>query len=83
MLIISTQEFKGNPNKYLRMAGDGEEIILQSKENGSFAITPVMQEVVTIPDSYILEPDDDLKRAITGEQLMERLTPRIEKLFDK
>ena len=37
-----------------------------------------------IPKEYILKTEDeDLKRAITGEELLERLIPRVEKLFDK
>jgi len=32
---------------------------------------------------YILAPDEDLARAVTGEEILERLIPRIEKLFDK
>lgn len=35
-----------------------------------------------IPKEYILAPDEDLARAITGEELLERVIPRIEKLFD-
>ena len=36
-----------------------------------------------LPKEYILAPDKELARAITGEELLERLIPRIEKLFDK
>ncbi|MBW8326574.1 MAG: hypothetical protein K0M50_17550 [Prolixibacteraceae bacterium] len=34
---------------------------------------------------YLLkhDPDDDLARAITAEQLLERVIPRIEKMFEK
>jgi hypothetical protein len=33
---------------------------------------------------YILDPiNEDLDRAITGEELLERVIPRVEKLFDK
>ena len=37
---------------------------------------------INIPQEYILEPDSDLTRAITGEELLNNLIPRIEKLFD-
>ncbi|MDR1203238.1 MAG: type II toxin-antitoxin system Phd/YefM family antitoxin [Tannerellaceae bacterium] len=83
MLIISMREFRTNQGKYLGMVKNGEEIILESKENGSFALTPITEYTSYIPKEYILEPDEDLKRAITGEELLERLIPRIEKLFDK
>ena len=35
-----------------------------------------------LPKEYILTPDEELARAITGEELLEKLIPRIEKLFD-
>ena len=36
------------------------------------------------PKEYILRAkNEDLKRAITGVDLLERLIPRVEKLFDK
>jgi hypothetical protein len=58
---------------------------MESTENRSFALTPVTEFTSSIPEEYILEPEaieEDLKRAITGEELLERLIPRIEKLFD-
>lgn len=83
MLIISMREFRANQGKYLGLINEGEEVILKSRENGSFALTPVSEFTTLVPKEYVLEPDDDLKRAITGEQLLEKLVPRVEKLFDK
>ena len=36
-----------------------------------------------LPKEYILAPYEELARTITGEELLEKLIPRIEKLFDK
>lgn len=84
MLIISTREFRANQGKYLRMVKSGEEVILKSRENGSFALTPVTEYSTFIPKEYVFKTkDEDLKRAITGEELLERLIPRVERLFDK
>lgn len=84
VLIISTREFRANQGKYLRMIKSGEEVILKSRENGSFALTPVTEYSALIPKEYILKTKDEgLKRAITGEELLERLIPRVERLFDK
>lgn len=81
MLVIIMREFRANQSKYLELVREGEEVILKSRENGSFALTPVSEFATLIPKEYIIEPDQDLKRAIPGEQLLERLTPRLEKLF--
>jgi len=77
MLVVSTTKFKANQGKYLDMAKNGTELVLKSRVNGSFALIPIL------PKEYILAPDEELTRAITGEELLERLIPRIEKLFDK
>ncbi|SEA52523.1 Antitoxin Phd_YefM, type II toxin-antitoxin system [Porphyromonadaceae bacterium KH3R12] len=84
MLVISTREFRAKQGKYLKLVKNGEEVILKSRENGSFALTPVTEYSTLIPKEYILKTkDEDLKRAITGEELLERLIPRVEKLFNK
>ena len=83
MIIISTREFRANQGKYLALVKGGEEVILKSRENGSFALTPITEYTTLIPKGYILEPDDDLKRAITGEELLNGLIPRVETLFNK
>ena len=82
MLVISMREFRANQGKYLKLVRSGEEVILKSRENGSFALTPITELTTLIPKEYVLEPDEDLKKAVTGEQLLERLIPRVEKLFD-
>ncbi|SRR5690554_428153 len=54
------------------------------RENGNFAPAPVTEYSALIPEEYILKAkDEDLQRAVTGEELLERLLPRVEKLFDK
>jgi hypothetical protein len=83
MLVISTREFREKQGVYLGMAKNGEDIILKSRENGSFKLTPVSESDMIVEKDYYLKPDADLARAITGEQLLERLIPRIEKLFDR
>lgn len=43
-----------------------------------------MSDIVeNLTDYYIYEPDEDYHRAITSDELLVRLVPRIEKLFDK
>lgn len=84
MIIISTREFRANQGKYLKMANEGKEVVLKSRGNGSFALIPVREFSNLIPNEYILDPiNEDLDRAITGEELLERVIPRVEKFFDK
>ena len=68
MLAVSTREKQS-------VYQDDEDIISQLYES------PIVDSVEE--KKYYLQPDADLARAITGEQLLERLIPRIEQLFDK
>ena len=77
------REFRANQSKYLTLVKGGEEVILKSRGNGSFALMPISEYTTLIPKGYILEPDDDLRRAITGEELLNILIPHVETLFDK
>jgi len=36
-----------------------------------------------VSKEYILSPDEELAKAITADELLDRVIPRIEKLFDK
>ena len=83
MLVVSTREFRARQSKYLEMVNNGTELVLKSREQGSFVLAPITQSHTILEKGYILMPDEDLARAVTGEQIVERLIPRIEKLFDK
>ncbi len=41
MVIISSREFRANQSKYLKMASNGEDVILKSRSNGNFKIVPL------------------------------------------
>jgi hypothetical protein len=56
--------------------------IYRNREDAVLKPRKAEKELV-IENDYYLKPDADLARAITGEQLLERLIPRIEQLFDK
>lgn len=81
MLIISSREFRDNQASYLDRVDNGEEILLQRGKDKSYKIIPITEEDTVISKEYILSPDEDLQRAITGEELLNRLKPRIEKLL--
>jgi len=83
MLEVSTREFKARQSKYLEMVNNGTELVLKSREQGSFVLTPITQSHAILEKGYVLAPNEDLARAVTGEQIVERLIPRIEKLFNK
>ena len=87
MTVVSSTDFAVNQKKYLDMALD-EQVFVQ---NGEFYIQMRKFDSFDMMNTYhdasvyeeVLRPDDDLRRAITGEELLKGLIPKIEKLFDK
>ena len=70
MLVISTREFRDKQGVYLGMAKNGEDIVLKSRENGSFKLIPVSENDAIVEKDYYLQPDADLARAITFDELL-------------
>ena len=76
MIIISSQEFATNQNKYFDMAME-EEVFVQRGDNMFlFTRTNKYEE----PD-MIFEPDEDFYRSITIDELREKTHEFIHKLF--
>ena len=59
MRVISPSELRDNMQKYLDLAGD-EKIVIQRDGNETFILTR---------EDY-LEPDEDLRRAISAQELL-------------
>jgi len=74
MIVISPAELRSNLKKYLDLA-DKEKIIIQRGRTEMFELVKKERIEETIVS--------DLDRAITGDELLKRVIPRIEKLFDK
>lgn len=76
MLIISSREFRDKQAEYMDRVDNGEQIIIQRGKNKAYAITPVKNK-----DIYMSEIN--LSEFITGDELLEKLKPRIKALFNK
>jgi len=83
MLVISSREFREKQAMYLNHVDEGTEILVQRGKNKSYRIIPVTKEDVIVKKEHLLTPDIKLAQAINADELLERLIPRIEKLFDK
>ncbi|GAB6119680.1 type II toxin-antitoxin system prevent-host-death family antitoxin [Dysgonomonas termitidis] len=76
MLVISSREFRDKQAEYMDRVDNGEQIIIQRGKNRAYAITPVKDKDVYISDA-------ELREFISGDELIERLKPRIKSLFNK
>ncbi|MDR0733491.1 MAG: hypothetical protein LBF08_05480 [Dysgonamonadaceae bacterium] len=71
MVVISPTELRAEQKKYLDLA-EKEDVVIKRGQKLIYLV--VKERTIT---------DEDLRRGITGEELLERLRPRIKKLFDK
>jgi len=74
MTVVSSKEFVTNGNKYFDMAMT-EEIFVE-RDNTLFIVTQASDK-----KKKYLEPDDDLRRAITGDELKKKMREAIHNFF--
>lgn len=55
MIVISTRDFRTNQTRYLDMARRGEDVILKSRDAGSFRLTPVDTEYAVVSKRDLTE----------------------------
>lgn len=72
MRVISSSELRNNMKKYLDLAIE-EKIVIQRGRNETFVLTR---------EEY-LEPDEDLRRAISAEELLVGIEADIRKGYRK
>lgn len=72
MRVISSSELRNNMKKYLDLAIE-EKIVIQRGRNETFVLTR---------EEY-LEPDEDLKRAISAQELLVGIENDIRSAFRK
>ena len=77
MIVVSTQEFKTNQDKYLDMALD-EEVCIKKGDN-MFSVQYLVPQ--NEPD-VVFEPDDDFYRSITLDELFDGVKKHIDKIFE-
>lgn len=70
MRVISPSELKEDMQKYLDLAGD-EKIVIQRDGNETFILTR---------EDY-LEPDEDLRRAVSAQELLIGIEADIRKAY--
>ena len=79
MTIVSTQEFNANQPKYFDMAVNSEVCI----RNNQYLVRLICQPIDIVDEQMILQPDDDLHRAITLTELFDGAREHIKTIFKK
>ena len=78
MTLVSTKEFNTYQDKYLDLAVN-EDVCIK-RGDGMFYLMYRPLEV-QYPEQVIKEPDEDLRRAITAEELKKRMHLSIHNFF--
>ena len=79
MTVVSSKEFATKSVKYYNLAKNEQVVIRRGKNVYHLTHAPLQVEVY--PEQPILEPDDNLRRAITAEELLNRIHKDIHDKF--
>ncbi|MDR0795499.1 MAG: hypothetical protein LBE79_05505 [Tannerella sp.] len=74
MTLVSSKEFVKNDDKYFDMAMN--EQVYVKRDNIMFIVTRATEN-----KKNRLKPDDELRNAITGEELLEKVYVSLDKFF--
>lgn len=58
MLIISSREFRANTGRYLDMVAKGIDVILKSRNSGSFRLIPIQESDIVMSEKEFYEKID-------------------------
>ena len=84
MTVVSSKEFVGNDDKYFDLALN-EQVYIQKGDNMFLLLYKNVDDMNIYHEASVyeevLEPDDDLHRAITGEELLAGINEDLENFF--
>ena len=79
MTLVTSKEFIANEDKYFDLALNGGVCIQRGDFMYHLVSAPFEKQY---PPQPFLEPDDDLRRAITMDELLERVLVDIDKFYE-
>ena len=81
MLVVSTREFRDRQKSYLDKIDSGIDVLIQRGKTKSYKIVPVSEMDTVILRDYILQPDAELARAITADELLAGVKEDLKEIF--
>lgn len=73
MIIISSREFRANTGRYLNMVANGVDVILKSRDCGSFRLTPVKEsDMVMSEKEYYEKIDHSINQVKEGNVIYQK-----------
>ena len=83
MLVISTREFRERQGKYLKKVKEREDVVLKSRENGSFKLVPITEDdTLMSKEEFFNKLDRSLQQAKEGKTVRVSSSEEIKALLD-
>ncbi|MBE6346915.1 MAG: type II toxin-antitoxin system prevent-host-death family antitoxin [Bacteroidales bacterium] len=84
MLIISSREFRANTGRYLDMVANGIDVILKSRNSGSFRLVPVKESDVVMSEKEFYEKvNRSIMQAEEGKIIRQNDGENVEDFVDR
>jgi antitoxin (DNA-binding transcriptional repressor) of toxin-antitoxin stability system len=84
MIVISTRDFRANQTKFLDMVNKGEDIVLKSREKGSFKIVPIREDdTLMSKEEFFAKIDHSLKQVEEGKVTCQHDNETVEEFTDR
>lgn len=83
MIVVSTRKFREKQGEYLGMAKKGEDIVIKSRENGSFKIVPVTDDdTLMSKEDFFRKLDRSIKQLEEGKVIRKKKGQSIEDFIE-
>ena len=84
MLIISSREFRANTGRYLDMVANGIDVILKSRNSGSFRLVPVKESDIVMSEKEFYEKvNRSIMQAEEGKIIRQNDGENVEDFVDR
>lgn len=84
MLVISSREFRAKTGYYLQMVANGIDVILKSRDSGSFRLTPVKESDMVMSEKEFYEKlDRSIQEAKDGKVIRQKDGEKIDDFIDR
>ncbi|MDM1523845.1 type II toxin-antitoxin system prevent-host-death family antitoxin [Empedobacter sp. 225-1] len=83
MIVISTREFREKQGQFLKMVKEGEDVIVKSRDNGSFKLVPISEDdTLMSKEDFFKKLDRSLQQAKEGKTIKIESSNELKNLID-
>lgn len=84
MIVISTREFRAKQSMYLDIARKGTDVVLKSREKGSFKLVPVTgDDTLMSKEEFLAKIEMSARQIRDGKGIRQRDNESVEQFLDR